>query len=124
MPISSVYQPLESSSLQRPNFYATTVKIAFFLSLGMSIATIVLMAFIQPEIPLFYTLSQPERQLAPKVWLFLFPAISWLVTFFHFTLIKTLKDLEHNIQKIFCWTTVSIIVITVLLFIRVVLLVL
>lgn len=124
MQIPSVYQPPESLGQERPNFYASTLKIVLFLSLAMSVATIVLLTFIQPEIPLFYTLSQPERQLAPKIWLFLFPALSWLITFFHFTLIKTLKDLEQNIQKMFCWTTVVIVIITALLFLRVTLLVL
>lgn len=91
------------------------------LSLLMTAAAGVLYSFLQPVIPLFYTLTQSNQQLVNKWWIFLFPAFSWLVTMVHFTLLKTMKNLEGSIERIWCWTTVGIVGITSLLFIRLIL---
>ena len=87
----------------------------------MTVAAVILYSFLQPVIPLFYTITQPDAQLVPKIWIFLLPIFAWLVTLLHFSLLKTMKNLEGSIERIFCWATVGIVSITSLLFIRLVL---
>lgn len=117
--------PVQSNQLSRIETYTQkTFKLAIGLTLLMTVLAVIFYTFIQPVIPVFYTLTQPDKQLAPKIWLFIFPVFSWLVTFLHFTLIKTLKTIEGSVGKMFCWTTVGVIAITSLLFARIIFIVL
>lgn len=100
-----------------------TFQISAVTAVLMSIAAGLAYPFIQPVIPIFYTLALPSNQLAPKIWLFLFPIFSWVIVLVHFSLLKLLKTLEISIEKLFAWTTVGIIGIIAVLFIRLILLV-
>lgn len=102
---------------------ARAFKTATGLSLVITLLSIGILPFLQPVIPIFYTLAQPEKQLAPKIWLFLFPILAWLITLVHFSFLKAMKELDGGMQKIFCWTTVGIVGIVGLLLVRVILLV-
>lgn len=98
------------------------------LTLGLSVAVTALAAlaypFLQPVIPVFYTLPQPERQLAGKIWIFLFPLLAWLIALTHLVLLKKMKTVEGSVQRVAYWTTTGLVAIIALLLVRVILIVL
>jgi hypothetical protein len=61
--------------------------------------------FSQPVIPLFYSLALPEKSLAVKEFIFIFPSLSLIITLLHSILISVFKDLEKLILRLFAWTT-------------------
>lgn len=103
---------------------ARAFKTTLVLALAMTAGALVAYPFLQPAIPLFYTLAAPERQLTHKIWLFFLPLLAWLVTIIHFSLLKTMKNIEGSVLTIFCWTTVGIVTVLALLLVRIILLVL
>ena len=70
-----------------------------------------------------YSLSQPEKQLVAKAWIFLLPALGWLIFFTHATLLSLFHEVEGNIQKIFSWVTVGMMAVIAILLIRVIMIV-
>lgn len=102
---------------------ARAFKTAVSLSLVMTILAAVSYPFLQPVIPVFYTLAQPEKQLVGKLWIFVFPLLAWVITILHFSLLKSLKTIEGSLERIFCWTTIGVIALTGLLLVRVILIV-
>jgi hypothetical protein len=115
---------LELSLPARLPYYLKILRISVIISLVITILSAISFPFLQPVIPLFYSVSQPSQQLAPKIWIFLFPIFAWLITLSHFFLLRNMKDIEGSVERIFSWTTLGIVVIGGLMFIRVVLLVL
>jgi hypothetical protein len=103
---------------------ARAFKTALALSLLITAGALVAFPFVQPVIPIFYTLASPDKQLAPKIWLFFFPLLAWLVTIFHFSLLKTMKSVEGTMLTIFCWATAGIVGVIGLLLVRVIAIVL
>ncbi|NCN45503.1 MAG: hypothetical protein COU63_02740 [Candidatus Pacebacteria bacterium CG10_big_fil_rev_8_21_14_0_10_36_11] len=79
--------------------------------------------FLQPVIPIFYSLSQPEKQLVDKWWIFLFPVFSWLITASHLLLIGIFKEIETNIQKLFSWTSVALLLVNGIILLRLIMIV-
>lgn len=63
---------------------------------------------LQPEIPIFYSLAQKHDFLAPKLWVFIFPCLSLVITITHFFLLSILKSLEKIVIQLFAWATVII----------------
>lgn len=124
MQIPSAYLPPETRASVSVSVSRRAFQTAVALSILMSIGAFVAIPFVQPEVPIFYTLAQPERQLVPKGWLLLFPAIAWFITLLHFALIKSFHDLEKKVQALFCWVTVGLVGITGLLLARVIAIVL
>ncbi|MCC6711659.1 MAG: hypothetical protein IT416_04905 [Candidatus Pacebacteria bacterium] len=94
------------------------LKVAFLLCFLITITAGISFPFIQPVIPLFYSLAQADKQLVPKIWIFFFPAFAWIVLITNLLLIKFFQQVESNMQKTFAWTTVGIITITGILIIR------
>jgi hypothetical protein len=93
------------------------------LTTGLTAFVGIMYSFLQPEIPLFYTLAQPERQLVHKVWIFFLPALAWLVALGHLLLLKVMRELDEGVRRIFSWTTLGLVLIIGMLLIRVILLV-
>ncbi|OGJ37864.1 MAG: hypothetical protein A2383_02125 [Candidatus Pacebacteria bacterium RIFOXYB1_FULL_39_46] len=121
MQISSIDQQTSLSSRTNPEI--RTFRTAFLLTILLTAITGIFFSFLQPVIPLFYTLAQPEKQFVHKAWIFFFPLLAWLITLGHFSLIKIMSNLDETIKQIFSWTTVGIIIIIGLLLVRVILLV-
>ncbi|HEX9817357.1 MAG TPA: hypothetical protein VGA89_00455 [Patescibacteria group bacterium] len=101
-----------------------TLRTAVLLTIAMTALTGIFYSFLQPEIPLFYTLAQPREQLVHKAWIFFFPVFAWTVSLGHFILIKSMAHLAEGVRKTFSWTTLGLILITGLLLVRTLLLVL
>lgn len=105
----------------KPTFLAKTFRLALVLCVLITTLTVVAYPFLQPVVPIFYTFSQPERQLLSKIWIILFPAFAWIVTLTHFILLKSYRAIAETIQPLLAWTTVGIISIAGLLLVRLVL---
>lgn len=123
MQVPNVAPPQPLVMPRTNSFSAKAFQLAAGLSLVITLVSIGVLPFLQPVIPIFYTLAQPEKQLAAKSWLLLFPLAAWLITLLHFSLLKAMKDLDRGMQKIFCWATVGLVSIIGLLLIRLILLV-
>jgi len=103
-----------------PKYVMQQFRISFVMCFLITLTAGVSFPFLQPVIPVFYSLSQPEKQLVNKIWIFLFPAFSWLILFINSLLIRMFQEIEGNMQKTFAWTTVGAIAITGILLIRVI----
>ena len=88
--------------IQKP---ITTSWIFFFVFLT---TTIIYYFLAQPELPLFYTVANKEEQLAPKIFLFLFPAISVVITITHFFIARLLQRFSAVLLKLFLGTTLML----------------
>lgn len=103
-------------------FFSKSTRLAFRNSIRMSILATALAGlsfiFLQPVIPIFYSLAQPEKQLQPKIWIFLYPALAWMIALSHFAILNKTRDLAIPVQKIFAWTTTGIIILLNILLIR------
>ena len=78
---------------------------------------------LQPAIPLFYTLAQPEQQLVVKEWIFLFPILITFITFLHSWIAYKLQDGHMILLQLFSWTSVLIVAFFALSQLRIILLV-
>jgi hypothetical protein len=83
----------------------TTSWIIFLLLLTISI---IFYFLFQPEIPLFYTLANKENQLVPKVFVFLFPAISFTINILHFFILRSLQKFSTVLLRLFAGTTIAL----------------
>ncbi len=89
---------------------ARSVRKILFIVCGLT-GVITLLASIfyfiaQPIIPILYSLPRPEQALAPKLWIFVFPVMSLVLSIVHIILIGRFKDLDEFILKMFAWVTV------------------
>lgn len=64
-------------------------------------------------IPLWYSFVRPEDQLAPKVFVFLFPGLTLLFLILHNALASQLKQHETALQVLWFGTVSSIVFITI-----------
>lgn len=96
------------------------LKVAFLLCFLLTLTAGVSFPFLQPVIPLFYSLAQADKQLVPKIWIFFFPVFAWLVLALNTFLLRLFQQVEINMQKIFAWTTMGVITITGILLVRVI----
>ena len=76
------------------------------LAVGISgLITVTTYSSTQPQVPLFYSLSNPDQQLVPKQWLFFFPILSALILILHRIFIYFLRKQDEKITKMFTWIT-------------------
>lgn len=80
--------------------------------------------FLQPSIPLFYSLAQSTSQLAPKEFVFIFPAIGLLIALLARIGMRLTKSIDSILLQLFAWTTVVLISLSLLAMVRIILLVL
>lgn len=106
-----------------PKYTAPAFKISFLFCLVLTLTAAGSFPFLQPLVPMFYSLSQPEKQLVHKAWIFLFPVLGWIVFFTHTTLLSLFHEVEGNIQKIFSWVTAGTVILLTILLIRVIMIV-
>lgn len=79
--------------------------ILFFLFL---VTTIIYYFLAQPELPLFYTVATKQDQLAPKLFLFIFPAVSLSMNVLHFFIFRALQRYSAILLKLFVGTTIGL----------------
>jgi len=87
-----------------PKYIATPIKISLFITLFLLLLTGVILTFIQPVIPLFYSLPDPNEQLVNKSWLLLLPALSFLINLTHLGLLKIFPTVDQLMVKLFAWS--------------------
>ena len=87
-----------------PKYIATPIKISLFITLFLLLLTGVILTFIQPVIPLFYSLPNPNEQLVNKSWLLLLPALSFLINLIHLGLLKIFPTVDQLMVKLFAWS--------------------
>lgn len=111
------------SSLRPPKFVRIPITLCYIITLSVFLMVLVSYFRIQPVIPLFYSLARPAEQLAPKYWLFFFPAILAVITFGHLGLIYRYHDYERLLLQLFAWTTLGINVLLAFALIRILIIV-
>jgi hypothetical protein len=89
-----------------PRYLKAPFLLSILASALLSFSVLVIYFTVAPQLPFFYSLSQPQEYLARKEWLFLFPTLSWSVTLLHLFLLPAVKKYEHVIQQLFAWTAV------------------
>ncbi len=99
----------------------TPFLISCLITTVLALAVAALYFPLQPQVPLFYSLAQPQDFLVPKIWLILFPLASLFVTLFHFSLIRVLRTHEPITRELFAWASVVIQVVFAIGLIRILL---
>lgn len=89
-----------------PKNVQTPITFSWILTLLFLGVTIIYFFLSQPELPLFYTVADKQDQLAPKAFLFLFPAISFAINIIHFIIVKTLQKFSAVLLRLFVETTI------------------
>lgn len=110
-------------AFQFPRFLRTPILVTSLLSCILTLLTLVFVPRLQPTVPLFYTLADVNDFLVPKMWLFVFPALSILITVTHLWLLRVLHSHDRLIVQVFCWQTVIIQSLLLISLIRILLLV-
>ncbi|KUK79727.1 MAG: transmembrane(s)proteins 12..34 [Microgenomates bacterium 39_7] len=85
-----------------PRYVLIPLRISIFISLFLIIYTSTLQLYIQPVVPLFYSLPSGSDQLAPKIWLLLFPALSIIINIVHISAIK-IAAMSQLVIKLYAW---------------------
>lgn len=106
--------------LRLPLYLKTPVLISFLISSILALLFLVNYFLLQPVVPLFYSLAQPSDYLVPKVWLVVFPIISFAITLSHLALLKTIRMYEKIIQQLYIWVTVAIQCLLLLALVRII----
>jgi len=94
---------------------------ALYFTAAVTIVSVTYFFIAQPELPIFYTLPLPNQALVSKSWIFLFPAISFLITLIQLIMIGVFKDLAPLILKLFAWMTSFMQVLLLMVIIRIIL---
>ncbi len=97
-------------------------RLPFRWSWGLGVASTLLAGLgiwlLQPVIPLFYSLADPNQQLVSKWWLLLFPGLSMAFTAIHFTLVRQLKSWTEIIITLLAWSCVVLQIILLMIQVR------
>lgn len=109
--------------IQPPAWVKTPFRFSYVITLGLCLSVLVYYFRVQPQIPLYYTLSQPSQQLANKQWLGLFPLISLTITIAHLLIVQKCKNYNVLLIQLFSWTTVMIQVLLALALFRIIMIV-
>ena len=91
-----------------PQYLKTPFLLSFLITTVMLLSTLIFFFRVQPQVPIFYSLARSSQHLAPKHWLFLFPALSLAISFSHFIIVKIIKHADQLLMQLFAWTTFGI----------------
>jgi hypothetical protein len=89
-----------SSSLRQPWRLCVSATIISLVLAGVG------WIWLQPVIPLLYTVADPNQQLVSKWWIGVFPALSFLFTTSHFLAFRWLKDWTSILMVLTAWSCV------------------
>jgi hypothetical protein len=103
-----------------PSSSSLPLSISFIVAIILICLSLIVQPFLQPQIPLFYSLALPSQQLADKAWIFFFPIFSFLILMTHFLLILSLKKISLNLTKLFSWLTLIMLIALFIIFSRIV----
>lgn len=103
-----------------PSSTRTAFRWSSWIGLGITVLTGLALFWVQPIIPLLYSVTDPNQQLVSKWWLLLFPGLSMLYTLFHFLLARMLRDWTEIIVRLIAWSTVALQVMLAMTLIRII----
>lgn len=104
----SEFKPRFSWNFSVPSSIKLPVQLLAFITLVSSFLSITFYFSIQPEIPLLYSLSQPEQQLVTKEWIFIFPAILLFITIVHSWILFKMTQVQELLTQLFSLTSIII----------------
>jgi hypothetical protein len=104
--------------VQRP------IKISLLLTGLITLFSVSTLFFLQPEIPIFYSLPLSSQQIVNRFWILLFPGYSLIVTLLHITLLGIFSKVDEEVLRLFCWLTVVLQLILFAILLRLLVLVL
>ena len=102
----------------RTHFLCSTAA-SCFLTLFTAIAYFQL----QPKVPIFYSLGEPNEYLADKAWLFVFPVLSTTITVMHVLILHTLRSHHNVMNQLFGWLTLIVQSVCVVAAVRIVIII-
>ncbi|GIK84000.1 MAG: hypothetical protein BroJett025_06220 [Patescibacteria group bacterium] len=91
-----------------PKSVRTPITVSWVLFLVFLLVSIIYYFLAQDELPLFYTVATKQDQLAPKLFLFIFPLVSLLMNIVHFFIFKSLHKFSAILLRLFIGTTIAL----------------
>jgi hypothetical protein len=91
-----------------PDFVKAPIKFSLAINLIILLITFGVYPFIQPLVPLFYSLSDPSQHLADKSWLFLLPVISLVMNLIHIYSLKLIETNSQFVIKLFAYSGLTL----------------
>ncbi len=96
-----------SRSFRLPKYLRTYFAISLVASCALTLLVTIAYFQVQPLIPIFYSLGEPADYVAPKMWLFVFPAFSFTVTILHLLILPSLRSYHRVMNQLFGWVTLT-----------------
>jgi hypothetical protein len=106
-----------------PQFIKTPILLSFSLTIILLIVCLAFYPKLQAEIPFFYSVAEPQKQLAHKNFIFLFPSLSLIFNLVALILIKVFSQLEKIIVKFFVFMNLVFQIIIAMLVFRLILII-
>lgn len=107
-----------------PNTLKSPLKYSLLLTGIITFLCVSTVFFLQPDIPMFYSMPTASEQLASRYWILLFPALSLTITVLHIILTGLFNKSEEAVLRLFCWLTVVLQIFILAVVIRLLVLVL
>ncbi len=85
-----------------PRYALVPLRISILISFFLIVYTLALQPFIQPVVPIFHSLLSGSDQLAPKIWLLIFPALSIFINIVHIGAIN-ITSMSQLVIKLYAW---------------------
>jgi hypothetical protein len=104
-----------------PSEIRQTIALSWITTLLILITAVVYFFITQPELPIFYSLATSQDQLADKIFLFVFPLLSFGINFLHLFIFKILQQYSSVLLKLYAGTTLGLQVVLLLALVRIVL---
>lgn len=112
--------PKQKKFFLLPEFVKVPFLLVYLLTLLSALVTLIFYFRSQPEIPIFYSLPEPAQHLAPKQWLLLFPALSFVSTVIHVAITKSIAHTDRLLVALFSWASVLVQAVLILALLRII----
>lgn len=106
-----------------PKYLKIPLLFSFLFFFILALSSVAVFFSLQPEIPLFFTSATPQETLAPKVWIFAFPSLAFLIAMLNGGMMRLYRHTDPILLKIFGWVSVLIELILLLSLIRIIVLI-
>lgn len=100
------------------------IKISLLLTGIITLFSVSAIFFLQPEVPIFYSLPLSSQQIVNRFWVLLFPGFSLTITLLHITLLGIFSKVDEEVLRLFCWLTVILQILLLAILVRLLVLVL
>jgi hypothetical protein len=113
-----------TSVVEQPFQVRQPLMVSLIISSILTLICIVAYFVLPPQIPIFYSLPRSADQIAPKMWIILFPAFSLLVSLSHTILLGVFNSLDVMVLRVFGWMTAVLQLLLLSIVLRMIILVL